>query len=37
MKKIFKNSGKLIVVKYGKNYKFNTFEEAVAFMLSTRR
>jgi len=34
IKKLFKKRERVIVYKYGKAYKFKTFEKAVAFMLS---
>ena len=32
-KRFFKRSEKVIVVKDGKTYKFNTFSKAIAFMI----
>lgn len=34
IKKLFKKSQKVTVHKYGKDHKFKTFEQAVAFMLT---
>ena len=35
-RRLFKKSEKVIVIYYGKRYKFNTFEDAIAFMLKWR-
>ena len=33
IKRLFKKSEKVTVHKYGKDYKFKSFEKAIAFML----